>query len=153
MATSKVPAAFRAVYAALVANLPVGTLVIPGPGVLDSSTQKYVIVGTDDADTKSYAHAVTGSQSWAQLGGMIRDETFTIHCTAVAWNGDADALAAMDSVYALMGGIETALVADPSLGGVLLYVPGITSGDLKFARDDVGVAAHLPFDIECKARI
>ena len=148
----KVPSAVRAVVAALTAHLPAGTLVIAGPGVTDAGNQQYVLVGVDDADETTYSKAVTGSQSWAQLGGMFRDEVFTIHCVAVAWNGDADALAAMDAVFALMAGIEAALVLDPSLGGVLLYAPGITSLDLKFTQDSDGATAHLPFDVQGKDR-
>lgn len=155
MAASQVPAAFRAIVAALVANLPAGTAVIPGPALSHPNEMSYVNVGCDDSDTLNvYSNAVSGAQAWAQLGGGYRDETFTIHCEATAWNGDNDCLAAMDAVYALMAGIEAALVADPRLGGAsgILWSPGITSSGLKFIQDTQGAGAKLAFDIECKSR-
>ena len=156
MANSSVPATFRAVVAALVANLPAGTAVIPGPALTHPNETSYVEVGCDDSDTlNTYSSAVSGSQAWAQLGGNLRNETFTIHCVATAWNGDNDCLAAMDAVYVLMAGIETALVSDPKLGGPagLLWSPGIASAGLRFIQDTQGAAAKLAFDIECKSRI
>jgi hypothetical protein len=150
---SAVPGAIRAIHDALAVNLP-NAGVIVGPGATDDpELSGLVLIGVDDADESGYSNAVTGSQSWAQLGGMGRDETFTVHCSAVAWNGDGDALAAMDAVYALLGGITQALVGDPSLGGALLYAPGVTSHSLKFVTDEAGVAAHVPFDVECRARL
>ena len=155
MANSSVPATFRAVVAALVANLPAGTAVIPGPALTHPNEMFYVEVGCDDSDTlNTYSQAVTGSQAWAQLGGKFRDETSAIHCVATAWNGDNDCLAAMDAVYALMAGIETALVSDPKLGGAggLLYSPGILSAGLRFIQDTKGAAAKLAFDVNIKSR-
>jgi hypothetical protein len=151
---SAVPGAVRAISYALTSALGANVAVIVGPGNTDDpDLNGLVMVGVDDADEASYAHAVTGSQSWAQLGGMYRDETFAVHCVAVAWNGDTDTLAAMDSVYSLLGAITQALVNDATLQGALLYAPGITAQSLKFASDDSGVAAHLTFDVECRARI
>jgi len=138
---------------ALTANLPADTAVISGPALAHPNEMSYVEVGCDDSDTLNvYSNAVSGSQKWAQLGGKIRDEDFTIHGVATAWNGDNDCLAAMDAVYALMAGIESAIVADPTLGGVLLYSPGITSHGMKFIQDTQGAGAKLAFDVECKSR-
>ncbi len=149
-----VPAAVRAIRDALVANLPTGALVVVGPGNTDDpGLNGMVLVGCSDPDERAYAEAVVGSQAWAQLGGGRRDETFSVHCAAVAWNGSSDALAAMDAAYALMGGIEAALVADASLGRALLYAPGITSQTLRLAVGPSGVTAIVPFDVECRTRI
>ena len=151
---SAVPGAIRAIHDALSNALGANVGVIVGPGNTDDpGLNGLVFVGVDDADEASYAHAVTGSQAWAQLGGLYRDETFSVHCVAVAWNGNTDALSAMDSVYTLLGAITQALVSDPTLQGALLYAPGITAQSLKFASDENGIAAHLTFDVECRARI
>lgn len=151
---SAVPAAVRAIRDALVSHLPVGVVVLVGPAVTDDAgLQGMVFVGCSDPDERAYAEAVVGSQSWAQLGGGRRDETFNVHCAAVSWNGDSDALAAMDGAYSLMGGIEAALVADPTLGRALLYAPGVTSQNLRFAVGSSGVSAIVPFDVECRTRI
>jgi hypothetical protein len=86
---SKIPAAYAAVLASLRANLP-GVTVIDGPGATDMADNHYVMVGVSDSDSDGYVEAITGHQKWAQLGGRFRDETFTIHCSAVGWNGDGD---------------------------------------------------------------
>jgi hypothetical protein len=151
--TSRVPAAIRAVRDLLVAGLPATTIVYTGPGTSDSDAPSYVFVGVDDPDETSYANAATGSQSWAQLGGKFRDEDFEIRCAAVAYNGDADILAAMDAVFATLAAVEHALVADPTLGGVLLYAVGISSTSLEWGQDTKGAEAKLPFSIHCRTRI
>jgi hypothetical protein len=150
---TRVPTAIRAIHDAIAAHVP-NALVIVGPGASDDpGVSGLVLVGVDDADEVSYSHAVTGSQTWAQLGGGMRDETFSVHCVAVSWNGDDDALAAMDGAFALMGGIETAITSDPTLTGAVLFVKGITAMGLRFTTDSNGVAAHVPFDVECRTRI
>ena len=128
-------------------------MIIVGPPSVDYLDVSYVLVGCGATGEMTDVQAVTGSQAWAQLGGKSRDETYTVHCVASAWNGDGNALTAMDAVFALMAGIEAAIVADPSLGGVLVYSPGIQSYGLRFTQDTQGVAAQLPFDVECKSRI
>lgn len=149
-----VPAALRAIQAAFTARLPAGTLITVGPGVTDDAALSgQVFIGCSDPDEKTYAEAVIGSQQWAFLGHTTRDETFTVHCSAVAWNGDTNALAAVDGVYALMGAIEAAIVADPTLGGALLYAVGITSHSLRFVVSQSGISAIVPFDFECRTRI
>lgn len=149
---SAIPGAIRAVHDVMQANLP-DVEVIVGPGTTNTGAQKYVLIGVDDPDESTYAHAVTGQQSWAQLGGLKRDETFTIHGAAIAWNGNADALQAMDDVFSLLAGLEQALVSDPTLTQSVLYSVGLTAMALKFSQDDNGAAAIVPFDLECKARI
>ena len=153
MSNSVIPAAVRAVHDKIAAALP-AALVLVGPGgTEDPGTNGMVLVGCSDADEETYAEAVTGSQHWAQLGGKSRDEQFTVHCVAVSWNGNGEALTAMDGAFTLLGAIESAIVADPTLGGVLLYAVGISAVGLKFATDTKGAAAHVPFDVECRTRI
>lgn len=148
---TRVPAAVRAIAAAVTAHIPTAQVIV-GPGATEDPGD-VVMVGVSDPDETVYAGAVSGSQHWAQLGGLFRDEQFVVHCIAIASNGDGDALAAMDAAYTLMGAVETALVADPTFGGTLLYSMGLTSAGLKFSTDQTGVAALVPFDVECRTRI
>lgn len=161
-AASAVPGAIRAIHDALAANLGPNVGVIIGPGATDDpEVNGLVLVAVDDADETSYAHAVTGTQTWAQLGGKFRDEMFSVHCVAVAWTGNADdanspnsaALSTMDAVFALMKGITDTIVADPTLNGSVLVTKGITSSSMRWVTDESGIAAHIPFDVECHARI
>ena len=153
MTNSSVPATIRAIIAALAANLPSTVPIYAGQGATDTIEQSYVLVGVQDADDTGYSMAVTGSQVWAQLGGLRRDEVFTVHCVAVSWNGNEGTLAAMDGAYALMAGIETALTMDPTLNGSVLFSLGISSMGMRWAQDNQGAIVHLPFDVECKSRI
>ncbi len=128
--------------------------VIVGPGVTDDPGEHgFVFLGVSDPDESAYSEAAVASQSWAQLGGRVRDETFSVHCAAVAWNGAGDIYRAMDDAYGLMAAVEAALVADPSLGSVLLFAPGITAHSLRLVQDEHGAGAQVPFDVTCRARI
>ena len=149
---SKIPGAFSAVVSMFRAGLP-NLTVIAGPGATDMADTSYVLVGVADPDESTYADAVTGSQQWAQLGGKFRDEHFSIHCVAVAWNGDSDSVKALTDVFAIVDAAGNALVADPTLGGALLYAVGLTSIRVRLGQDANGAYAHLPFDVECRTRI
>lgn len=151
MSNSTVPATIRAIFAAVKVALPSASVIV-GPGATEDPGD-VILIGVSDPDENAYADAVAGAQHWNQLGGLRRDEEFAVHCVAITSNGDGDALAAMDAVFALMGGVETALVNDPSLGKAVLYSMGITSFGLKFSVDTSGVAALIPFDVQCKARL
>lgn len=149
---SAIPGAYAAVLSTLKANLP-GVQVIDGPGRTDQADDRYIMVGASEPDSDGFEAAITGSQAWAQLGGKFRDETFSIHCAAVGWNGDGDQTQALTDAFSLFDAVGSALVTDPSLGGSLLYAPGLTAFTVRFIQDANGAAAHLPFDIECRTRI
>ncbi len=150
---SKIPGAYAAVLAALRANLGGSVTVIDGPGATDMADNRYVMVGVSDSDSDGFVEAITGHQKWAQLGGKFRDEFFTIHCSAVGWNGDGNQSQALADAFTLFDAAGTALVADPTLSGALLYAPGLTAFSIRFVQDANGAAAHLPFDVECRTRI
>ena len=153
---SAAPDAIRAIASALKNALGANVAVLIGPGATDDpGLNGLVMVGVNDADEAGYAEAVTGTQQFAYLDvSRTRREDFTVHCVAVAWNGEPDGSSdAMDAVYALVGAATQALVTDPTLNGVLLTSPGVTSNSLKFTTDDNGSAAHVQFDIQCVAYI
>jgi hypothetical protein len=149
---SKIPAAYAAVIATLRAALPDVT-VIDGPGASDIADNRYLMIGVSDSESDGFVEAITGHQKWAQLGGKFRDEEFAIHCSAVGWNGDGDQTQALADAFSLFDAAGNAIVSDPSLGGALLYAPGLTAFTIHFIQDANGAAAHLPFDIECRTRI
>lgn len=149
---SAIPGAYAGLLAALRANLT-GVEVIDGPGATDQTDNRYIMVGVADPDADGFVEAITGSQRWAQLGGKFRDETFSIRCAAVAWNGDGNQSQAISDVFSLFDAAGNALVSDPTLGGSILYAPGLTEFTVRFIQDKNGVAAELPFAVECRTRI
>lgn len=150
MTASAVPAALDAVVALFTAA---GITTYDGPGASDDAATSYVLVGVQDPDVDGPATSATATSQWAWLGHVERDETFSLHCSAVGWNGDADQKSARDNVYALMGQVATAITTDPTLGGVLLYAVGLSTSDLRQDQDQNGAIALLGFDLECRARL
>jgi hypothetical protein len=71
----------------------------------------------------------------------------------VGWNGDGNQSQALADAFTLFDAAGTAIVNDPSLGGALLFSPGLTAFSIRVIQDANGVAVHLPFDIECRTRI
>jgi len=149
---SAVPAAIDALVALFAATLG-AERVFDGPGARDTGEGSYVFVGVGDPDDDGYDDSASGDQSWAWLGHVQRDETFSVHCCVIAWNGDGDQKAARDEAFAIVGKVTDALQADPTLGGVLLYAPGVKSYGLRQIQDGSGAATKLPFDVECRARL
>jgi hypothetical protein len=149
---SAIPGAYAGLLAVLRANLP-GVTVVDGPGATDMADNRYILVGVSDAESDGFVEAITGHQKWAQLGGKFRDETFSIHCSAVAWNGDGNQSQAITDAFSLFDAAGNALTSDPTLGGSILYAPGLTAFSIRFIQDANGVAVHLPFDVECRTRI
>ena len=45
-----------------------------------------------------------------------RDQTGSVTCAALSWNGDADQKAARDAAYAVVAAVEDLLRTDPTLG-------------------------------------
>jgi hypothetical protein len=150
--SSKIPAAYAALLSILRSNLP-GVEIIDGPGASDQTDNRYIEVGVSDADSDGFVEAITGHQAWAQLGGKFRDETFSIHCSAVGWNGDGNQQQALTDAFSLFDAAGSAIVSDPTLGGSILYAPGLTSFSIRVIQDANGVAVHVPFDVECRTRI
>lgn len=149
---SAIPGAYAAILSILRANLP-GVEVVDGPGATDQTDNRYIMVGVSDSESDGFVEAISGSQKWAQLGGKFRDETFAIHCSAVGWNGDGNQSQAISDAFSLFDAVGNALTSDPTLGGAILYSPGLTAFTVRFIQDANGVAVHLPFDIECRTRI
>ncbi|TCO54142.1 hypothetical protein [Actinocrispum wychmicini] len=126
-----------------------GVHVYDGPPVTDLSDPLMLFLG----DTPDTLESVTGTQTFAELGGGHRDETFAISCTAVARAGDTDMKARRDSAHAIMAAVERLLRpgepgADITLGGAVLWAQ--VSGDIALSK---GSLAKLTFAVTCRARL
>jgi len=149
MATSRL----GAVIDALVTQLDAGTAfsVYDGYPVTTTPPADFVIVGgTDDPDDD----AASLDQEWAGLGKASRDETGQITCAVVSQSGGTDLKTHRDRVLVILGELETALRADPTLGGVVqsgwLH---LTAGALNQQQNANGSRARLTFTVSYRARV
>ncbi|TCO47302.1 hypothetical protein [Actinocrispum wychmicini] len=156
---SRIPAAIDGLVAlCTTATAPAeplhGVHVYDGPPVTDLSDPLMLFLG----DTPDTLESVTGTQTFAELGGASRDETFSISCTAVARSGDTDMKARRDAAHAIMAAVERLLRpgepgADITLGGAVLWAQvggDIVLSQLQYAK---GSLARLRFAVTCRARL
>lgn len=152
MATSVVPALIDALVLRSTAALP-NLLVFDGYGNTEDPGD-FLMVGVDDPDSDDWAEAATAEQSWANIGHVVRDETGTVTCVALSWNGNDDPKVARDTAYAITAALEGLLRTDPSLGlGPHVWVEFGTRQALTQARGPDGAAAQLVFSLAFRARI
>lgn len=151
MATSVVPALLKALRTQAASALP-GRIVSLGTGVTDDPGT-YLMVGVDDPDSERPAAAEADAE-WRGLGAHARDQTGGLWCRAYAWNGDADAVAALDAVYAVLAAVEALVVTDPTLGVISSgWCTPVQRERLSQAQGDWGAEAVLDFQLAFKARI
>lgn len=158
MATTIVFALVDALVTRLRAQLP-GVQVYDGFGLSDDPGD-FLMVGVEDPDAQASATAAESEQSWAGLGAKARDETGSVTCAALSWNGNPESggsqQEARAGVKAITDAIENHLRADPNLGGT---VPGLmwTGFGTRFRlvqdQTDSGAMALAVFEIAFKARI
>jgi hypothetical protein len=160
--TSAVPAVIGYLIDTFTAASTLGTAATPvsircGPELSGDFSQLALFVGVDDPtliEAGSAATAATSNQTWVGMGARARDEDISIFCTAEAWSGETGTRAAMTAVYGIVAAVETLLAADVYLGGMALFqAPGSTSHTLKWLQGNDGLAAHVSFRIDAKARL
>lgn len=157
MATSVVPLLIDALVEQATEALP-DALVFDGYGVTDDPGPDILMIGVDDGQSSSAATSSNSSQSQATAGTpRSRNQTGSINCWALSWNGNATPKEARDAVYVLQAAVENILRTDPQLGvappnGQILV---IQLGDESLQQDqtDAGAEALLAFSIAFEARI
>lgn len=113
-----------------------------------------VHIGYDGDPDGDFTATAATEQTYAGLGANARDEEFSVQGAVIVSSGDTDAAAAVTRVYALLGQLETALKADPSLGQLPPFVAGVVPGELRLPPDAaVGLQAVLPFSVRVKTRV
>jgi hypothetical protein len=154
--TSRIPAATDALLATLSAAIGTTTNVVDGPPnnwdnvelAADSvSESRFLFVGaTPDSDT-----SFDGDQDFNAAGAVSRDEHFTIYLTALAWGGDQVMKTRRDDAFGIVASVETAIRADPSLTGAVLYsrTAGIESASQQ--QNEHGSQCLVIFTVACRA--
>lgn len=149
--TSRIPAVIdKLITVWSAAGIPV----YDGPGVSMETPGLYVLVGVGDPDGESMEEAASSEQGWAYLGHTTLNETITIHCVAVSWNGDSAMKTARDQVVTALTTVADAVKNDPGLGqGQPTWVRQIVGISLRQIQDESGAAAYLPFDVVVQTQV
>lgn len=153
MPTSVVPALMSAIVTTAKAQLP--NLIVTDGWADSDDPGDYLMIGVEDPDVDGYAESASSQQEWANANYTARDEEGDINCVALSWNGDADAGAARDAVYANVAALEDALRFNPPQGldDVLWTSIMAAGGRLNQIQDNGGAVALLLFTIHFRARI
>lgn len=153
MPTSVVPAVIAAIVDTAQEQLP--DLIVTDGWAVTNDPGNYVMVGVEDPDVDGYAESASSKQEWANANYTSRDEEGDINCVALAWNGDGDARAAREAVYANVAALEDALRWNPPQGvdDVLWTSVMAAGGRLNQIQDNGGAVALLLFTIHFRARI
>ena len=109
---------FGAVIDALVAlaGTTSAGAVYDGPVVTSTLPPDFVVIGgTEDPDDEPSSF----DQSWAGLGNRSKAETGDVTCAVLVGTGDENVKVARDRALVILGQVEAAVRADPTLGGVL----------------------------------
>jgi hypothetical protein len=95
--------------------------------------------------------AAESALDWNAAGAVSRDERLQVVCSAVGWTGDLVAKTARDRVLTLLGYVEAAVHADPSLGQAVLYSEVSSIDRLDYLQTDRGIAAVGVFRVSARA--
>ena len=149
MATSR----FGAVVDALVTLVDATSVthVFDGPPNTADTLDEYVIVGgTDDPDDD----AGEFDQDWAGIGRQSKNETGEVTCAVLVGTGNDVVKTARDRALVVVGEIETALRADPTLGGVLSAGwSHLSEGRPRQRRNANGLYVRVTFTVAFQSRI
>lgn len=144
MTTSRIPAVCDALVSILTTALTDATVYDGKYVTAPSGTKSFVTVGWTPED-----EGPTGSQDWAGLGRLARDETFDIPCYADAYSGSTQLAARRNAAFALFAACENALRNDPTLGGALPQPGWSQIGEYAVRQEqtesglDVGITFHV----------
>lgn len=87
-----------------------------GPVVATVATTDYVVIGgTEDPDDEPSSF----DQDWNGLGARTKTEAGEVTCAVLVGTGEEDVKRARDRALEILGEIEAAVRAEPTLGGVL----------------------------------
>ncbi|MGW4426380.1 hypothetical protein [Streptosporangium sp. NPDC004631] len=126
--------------------------VLDGPAVTAETDTELVYVGWD-GDPDGDGQAVEATQDWAGIGARARDETLQVTCSVIVWSGDTAMRPRRDRCYAILGVLEAALRADPSLGLPPPTVAALAAGNLWQAQTSAGAEVRVVFAVAVKTRI
>lgn len=152
-AASAIPALVDALISVALTAFPDATSVVdvmdgPSNSMEDTGQSLWIGSNGDDASTE----AATADQVWPYLSSSFRREVLTVHCLALAWNGDDDFKTVRDQAFAQVQAFTAAIVADATLGGAVLECT-VPVNRIQLAQGFnslSGVEARVSFDIQAE---
>lgn len=150
---SVVPALIDALVAQATSAVT-GATVYDGIGVSEEEGD-YLMIGVDDPEGPDWARSASVARDWETVGLQNDiDEEGDIACAALSWNGDGNAKAARDAVYAIAEALAGVCRTNPTLGiPRLLWVLYGGQSDLQQVQNQHGALARLEFQIHFRALI
>lgn len=155
MGHSAIPAVIDALVERATAALP-DINVYDGFGIPGDLDEDALMIGVDAPSSPGSANSAGSSQTMAVLGtDRARDQTGSVTCAALSWNGDADQKAARDAAYAVVAAVEDLLRTDPTLG---VAAPGrsvcqMGSETLTQSQYEGGTDALIIFTVDFAVRL
>lgn len=142
MATSTIPATYRALHDLLAAaDWPVRPPSV-SVGMPRQAEREMVIVGD-----------VEGSQEWAAIGSVRRDEDYTVDLfVVVLWPGYTQ-LEALERAWELWGVVEDTVRANVAAGGTGVLWNEVQRPSGQTAVDDEGYSYQISSGVRVRARI
>ena len=143
---STIPAAIDGLISALkmdrfLASIPI----IDGQPTTDLP-KDYLAIGYSDDEGNS----VSGSQTPAGLGGLRREEKFTIACEVSSWVGTTVMKTARDRAFLILGNVETVVRNDGTLGGAVAFSDFGQTIEVSQVQTDQGAVVTIRFNVAIK---
>lgn len=144
--TTGTAAVIDALVAALSSDSALAGLVWDGPPVTGDPLPDVVTVGFDFDESDDTAADIR--QEYHELGAAAkRDEVVEVRCAVMSSNGDADMATARTTCVQMLGAVETALRANPTLGITTALRVEVTVGTLRQSQSKDGAAAIIQFTV------
>lgn len=147
MTASTIPAAIDGLIALLAASASLtGVQIVDGQPTVNIDSDVIAVGYAEDGA------AVSSQQDPRGLGAQRRAEVFDISCTISCWNGKPNTKVVRDRAFVLFDACETAIAAEATLGGAVIYGQ-VTQTSLTQLQTDAGAVCDLVFTVACESRI
>lgn len=153
MTISRYAAVTDAVLALLRADVTLASVtILDGPPTQGQSAEAFLWIGWSGDPDDATSGSIT--QAYHDAGpAATRDETVDINCLVQVSRGDDDMAAARTSAIAILGSVETALRANPTLGLTGLLRVELSASSVRQIRDGLGIAVELVFSLTATSLI
>jgi hypothetical protein len=148
---SAIPQVIDALVAIATAAFPDATSLVDvndGPAFTQEDTGQTLWIGSNGDDASN--EAATADQIFPYTNTQFRRDTITVHCVALAWNGDDDFKTVRDQAFAQMQAFTAAVVADNTLSGAVNIGTWSAGSNVSLAQgfnNLGGVEARVSFSI------
>jgi hypothetical protein len=164
MSTTVLPAVINYLVDVFTAAPTIGAATPPitvydGPQAIDpGELTKALYVAVDNPGVGDGASigpvAAELSWQWAGLGAQRRYELFSVACTAVCVDPNSNLRTARQGCMDIFAAVDAVLVpGDVSLGNQVVFITGLSQGQLRTEQFDIGAVSWFTFAVEAKSRI